>query len=332
MAPRDSTARGRRRTAHASDRDIAGTATAMSISEPFIRRPIATSLLMLGVLVFGIGAYKLLPVAPLPNVDFPTITVTASYPGAEPQTMASAIATPLEQQFTSIPALSQMTSLERRRHHHDHAAVRPVAQHRRRGAGRADRDQCRERGVAEGPADPADLPQGQPGRFPDPDLCRPFGRAAGIPARRLCQHRPGGAAVDGAGRRAGLRSSARSPMPRACRSTRRRSPRTASASRTCATRCRGDRQSSRRRDRGRAPGRSRSTPTTSCSTPTAYGNLIVAYQQRRAGPHQGRRRRHQFGAERACRRLVRQPARPRASRSRRPPAPTRSRWSTRSRR
>src|SRR5713101_6259977 len=83
----------------------------MSISEPFIRRPIATSLLMLGVLVFGIGAYGLLPVAPLPNVDFPTITVTASYPGASPQTMASAIATPLETQFTSIPALAQMTSL-----------------------------------------------------------------------------------------------------------------------------------------------------------------------------------------------------------------------------
>jgi hydrophobe/amphiphile efflux-1 (HAE1) family protein len=83
----------------------------MSISEPFIRRPIATSLLMLGVLVFGIAAYGLLPVAPLPNVDFPTITVTASYPGASPQTMASAIATPLEQQFTSIPALEQMTSL-----------------------------------------------------------------------------------------------------------------------------------------------------------------------------------------------------------------------------
>ena len=83
----------------------------MSISEPFIRRPIATSLLMLGVLVFGIVAYTLLPVAALPNVDFPTITVTASYPGASPATMASAIATPLEQQFTAIPSLDQMTSL-----------------------------------------------------------------------------------------------------------------------------------------------------------------------------------------------------------------------------
>jgi hydrophobe/amphiphile efflux-1 (HAE1) family protein len=83
----------------------------VSISEPFIRRPIATVLLMVGVFVFGIAAYGLLPVAPLPNVDFPTITVSANYPGASPQKMASAVATPLEQQFTTIPNLDQMTSL-----------------------------------------------------------------------------------------------------------------------------------------------------------------------------------------------------------------------------
>ncbi|HZB91166.1 MAG TPA: efflux RND transporter permease subunit [Stellaceae bacterium] len=83
----------------------------MSVSEPFIRRPIATSLLMLGILVFGAVTYNLLPVAAIPNVDFPTITVTASYPGASPQTMATAVAAPLEQQFTGIPDLDQMTSL-----------------------------------------------------------------------------------------------------------------------------------------------------------------------------------------------------------------------------
>ena len=82
----------------------------MNISEPFIRRPIATSLLMLGILVFGIGAYGLLPVAALPKVDFPTIVVSVNYPGASPDTMASAVATPLEQQFAAIPSLSQMTS------------------------------------------------------------------------------------------------------------------------------------------------------------------------------------------------------------------------------
>ena len=82
----------------------------MNISAPFIHRPIATSLLMLGILVFGIGAYGLLPVAALPNVDFPTIVVSVNYPGASPDTMASAVATPLEQQFASIPSLAQMTS------------------------------------------------------------------------------------------------------------------------------------------------------------------------------------------------------------------------------
>jgi hydrophobe/amphiphile efflux-1 (HAE1) family protein len=82
----------------------------MNISKPFILRPIATSLLMLGIFVFGIASYNLLPVAALPNVDFPTITVTAQFPGASPETMASSVATPLEQQFGAIPGLDQMTS------------------------------------------------------------------------------------------------------------------------------------------------------------------------------------------------------------------------------
>ncbi len=82
----------------------------MNISEAFIRRPIGTSLLMAGILVFGIVSYELLPVAALPTVDFPTIRVTAKLPGASPDTMASSVATPLEQQFAAIPGLAQMTS------------------------------------------------------------------------------------------------------------------------------------------------------------------------------------------------------------------------------
>jgi len=82
----------------------------MNISETFIRRPIATSLLMAGILVFGAASYELLPVAALPTVDFPTITVSAALPGASPDTMASSVATPLEQQFAAIPGLAQMTS------------------------------------------------------------------------------------------------------------------------------------------------------------------------------------------------------------------------------
>jgi HAE1 family hydrophobic/amphiphilic exporter-1 len=82
----------------------------MSISAPFVRRPIATSLLMGGIFLVGLVVYPLLPVAPLPQVDFPTITVSASLPGASPETMASSVATPLEYQFAELPGLAQMTS------------------------------------------------------------------------------------------------------------------------------------------------------------------------------------------------------------------------------
>jgi hydrophobe/amphiphile efflux-1 (HAE1) family protein len=82
----------------------------MSISTPFIRRPIGTSLLMAAIFLVGLAAYPLLPVAPLPQVDFPTITVTAQYPGASPDTMASTVAEPLETQFSQINGLAQMTS------------------------------------------------------------------------------------------------------------------------------------------------------------------------------------------------------------------------------
>src|SRR5919199_5129746 len=77
----------------------------------FIRRPIATSLLMMGLAVFGIMAYFALPVSDLPNVDYPTITVSAGLPGADPGTMASAVATPLERQFTTIAGIDSMTSV-----------------------------------------------------------------------------------------------------------------------------------------------------------------------------------------------------------------------------
>jgi hydrophobe/amphiphile efflux-1 (HAE1) family protein len=82
----------------------------MNISAPFIQRPIATVLLMVGLLLGGLATYRLLPVSSLPNVNFPTIQVTAQLPGADPQTMASSVATPLEQQFTQIPGVTQLTS------------------------------------------------------------------------------------------------------------------------------------------------------------------------------------------------------------------------------
>jgi len=82
----------------------------MNISAPFIQRPIATALLMIGLLLGGLVSYRLLPVAALPNVNYPTIQVTAQFPGADPQTMASTVATPLEQQITQIPGVAQLTS------------------------------------------------------------------------------------------------------------------------------------------------------------------------------------------------------------------------------
>ena len=82
----------------------------MNLSAPFIHRPIATALLMVGLLVVGLVSYPLLPVAALPNVNYPTLQITAQLPGADPQTMASSVATPLELQFGEIPGLTQMTS------------------------------------------------------------------------------------------------------------------------------------------------------------------------------------------------------------------------------
>ena len=82
----------------------------MNFSELFIRRPVATVLVMMGILFFGMTAYGRLPVSDLPTVDFPTITVNASLPGASPETMASAVATPLEKQFSTIAGIDNMTS------------------------------------------------------------------------------------------------------------------------------------------------------------------------------------------------------------------------------
>jgi multidrug efflux pump len=82
----------------------------MNLSAIFIRKPIATTLLLIAIALSGTAAFRLLPVSPLPQVDFPTISVSAALPGASPETMASAVATPLERQFGHIAAVSEMTS------------------------------------------------------------------------------------------------------------------------------------------------------------------------------------------------------------------------------
>src|ERR1700733_4945036 len=82
----------------------------MSLSSPFIHRPVATTLLTVAIGLAGIIAFVLLPVAPLPQIDFPTINVSASLPGASPEIMASSVATPLERQFGRIAGITEMTS------------------------------------------------------------------------------------------------------------------------------------------------------------------------------------------------------------------------------
>src|SRR5512132_3437898 len=82
----------------------------MSIPEFFIRRPVMTTLVTAAVTIFGVMAYRTLPVSDLPNVDFPTISVTANLPGASPETMASSVATPLEKQFSTISGIDSMSS------------------------------------------------------------------------------------------------------------------------------------------------------------------------------------------------------------------------------
>ena len=82
----------------------------MNIAEPFIRRPVTTTVVTLSIMLFGFMGYRLLPVNDLPNVDFPTIQVNALLPGANPETMASAVATVLERQFSTIAGVDSMTS------------------------------------------------------------------------------------------------------------------------------------------------------------------------------------------------------------------------------
>ena len=161
-------------------------ASLMNIAELFVRRPVMTVLVMAGILIFGIISYRLLPVNALPNVDFPTIQVQAQLPGANPSTMASAVATPLEKQFSTIAGIDSMTSTSTDGHGDDHAAVLARSQHRCRGAGRAVGD-CRRVALAAAvDADPAPAAQGQPRRRADHEHRAVVGDAAAGDGRRVC--------------------------------------------------------------------------------------------------------------------------------------------------
>ena len=175
----------------------------MNLSAPFIERPVATTLLTIGLALAGTAAFPLLPVSPLPQVDFPTISVQASLPGASPETMAATVATPLERSLGRIAGITEMTSSSSLGSTRHHAAIRSEPRHRRRGARRAGRAQRRAEPAADGIAQQSDLPQGQPCRRADHDPGADVGHAdAGADVRRgLDDHRAEAVAI--AGRRPG---------------------------------------------------------------------------------------------------------------------------------
>src|SRR6185503_1244073 len=99
-----------RRSRQSSRRALARRGFLMNFSTLFVRRPVTTTLIQLAIIIFGIAGYRALPVSDLPPIDFPTVQVNAGLPGASPETMAAAVATPLEKQFSTIPGISQITS------------------------------------------------------------------------------------------------------------------------------------------------------------------------------------------------------------------------------
>ena len=101
----------------------------MSVPELFIRRPVMTTLVMFGILLFGLVGLHELPVSDLPSVDYPTIQVSASLPGASPEVMASAVATPLEKQFSTIAGVDSMSSISAQGSASDHHSVFARPQH-----------------------------------------------------------------------------------------------------------------------------------------------------------------------------------------------------------
>ena len=185
------TRRRSQRAKRVGRRRLGGEESDEPLAAPFIHRPVATTLLTSAIALAGAIGYRFLPVSPLPQVDFPTISVSAGLPGASPETMASSVATPLERQFGRIAGVTEMTSSSSLGSTQHHAAVRPEPQHRRRGARRAGGDQRGARPAAGQPAEQPELPEGQPGRRADHDpradlRHRRRGRRCTTSPRRSC--------------------------------------------------------------------------------------------------------------------------------------------------
>ena len=175
----------------------------MNISEPFIRRPVATSLLMAAVALVGIAAFLRLPVAPLPQVDFPTIQVTATLAGASAETMASSVATPLERQLGQIAGVTEMTSFSALGATSDDGSVRPQPQHRSCRTGCAGGDHGGRQDAAADDDDAADLQEAQSRRCADPGPCGALRHLAADAGGRIRRQLSGAANLAGSGRRSG---------------------------------------------------------------------------------------------------------------------------------
>ena len=134
----------------------------MNIASLFIRRPITTGLIWAGVLIFGIMGYRLLPVSELPNVDYPTINISASLPGASPDTVAASVATPLEKQLSTIAGIDNMTSTSGQGSTSIVVQFNLSRRHRRGGARRSGGDLASGKAVANGDANAAFVSKGQP--------------------------------------------------------------------------------------------------------------------------------------------------------------------------
>ena len=184
----------------------------MNPSEIFILRPVATTLLMVAILLAGMFAYNFLPLSALPEVDYPTIQVQTFYPGASPEVMTSAVTAPLERQFGQMPGLNQMTSASSGGASVITLAVQPRSQPRHRRAGGAGGDQRGGQSASPGSSGAAGLRQGQSGRRADHDA----GRHVEVPAadrNRRPRRNPSGAKAVAAARRR-PRQHKRRPAPR----------------------------------------------------------------------------------------------------------------------
>ena len=245
----------------------------------------------------------------LPNVNFPTVQVTAQLPGADPQTMASSVATPLEQQFSPNTRADAAHLLERARLHPAFGAVRPEPRRRQRGGRRAGGDQRGEPVPAAEHAVSADHPQSEPGGHADPGARADVRFTAADDRRRLCGEHPAAEDLADLRRRPGRHRRPAEAVRSACRSIRRRWPTAASAWKMYAP-CSARPMSISRRARSTARGKpTRSTPTISCCKPEAYNDLIIAY--RNGSPVRIRDVGHAVSGagEQPARRLVQQPAR-----------------------